>query len=126
MAPDGQNPDRDQLRTRFAGNIPDLVVQTQGAPPTDDQIIGKTWKVRRGTVRRVTAVADKRGVNYGDLVDWMLTHVLDEIDAGQLDLPIEAVSVSVSVLQGRQQRRHRPAESTPSDERTDRPAREKH
>lgn len=86
---------RAELRTHLGADLLDQMVQQE---IQDDRIVGKTWKVRHGTVRRVTELANQLGVNYGDLVDWMLNHMVEAVSSGTLEVPIG--TITVPVIQG--------------------------
>jgi hypothetical protein len=46
--------------------------------------IGRTYLLRRETAQRVKDLASARGVGDSSLVDLLLTHALDDVDAGRL------------------------------------------
>lgn len=108
MAPKHQPNDPDSAgRTeinvrRKGGLVKHVVTQTARQVPDDpDAFVDKTYKVRKRTVDRVKARAQAANVGIGELVDWALTKVLDDLEAGTLTLPVGTVQIEVPVLGGR-------------------------
>jgi hypothetical protein len=87
---------------RKGGLVKHVVAQTARQASDDpDAFVDKTYKVRKRTVDRVKARAQAANVGIGELVDWALTKVLDDLDAGTLTLPVGTVQIEVPVLGGR-------------------------
>jgi hypothetical protein len=47
----------------------------------------RTWRVGRALARRVNETAEAYGLYPSDLVRWALTVALDDLDAGEVDIP---------------------------------------
>jgi hypothetical protein len=94
---------RDRLSLGRRHDIVDeiLVRQAPTEQPAPDVFVKKTYKIRTETVERVRLAADVQGVGIGELVDWALANVLDQLEAGTLQVPVEQVQVSMSVVAGR-------------------------
>ncbi|HEY0739311.1 MAG TPA: hypothetical protein VGD69_30595 [Herpetosiphonaceae bacterium] len=97
------DPGRTDINVRRKGGlVQHVVTQTARQVPEDpDAFVDKTYKVRKRTVERVKAQAQAANVGIGELVDWALTKVLDDLDAGTLTLPVGTVQIEVPVLGGR-------------------------
>ncbi len=78
-----------------------LVRPAPAEQPAQDAFVKKTYKIRNETVERVRRAAEAQGVGIGELVDWALATVLDQVEAGTLRVPVEQVQVSMSVVAGR-------------------------
>ncbi|HEX6291283.1 MAG TPA: hypothetical protein VFZ66_19020 [Herpetosiphonaceae bacterium] len=94
---------RTEINVRRKGGLVKHVVTqaSRQAPEDPDTFVDKTYKVRKRTVDRVKERAQAANVGIGELVDWALTKVLDDLDAGTLTLPVGTVQIEVPVLGGR-------------------------
>jgi hypothetical protein len=60
-----------------------------------DAIATKSYKIRNGTAARIREIAANYDVGIGDLVDFAISAALDSIEAGELELPLRRVEVTV-------------------------------
>ncbi len=71
------------------------------APPAAedlDRFVNKTYKVRQATIERVKATAEEHNLGIGELVDWALNLVVDGIQDGTVQIPIEHIQIEFPVV----------------------------
>lgn len=57
----------------------------------DDPLISRTWQINTTLARTITLLADDYQVTHSSLIRLLLTHALDDIAAGRLEIVREPV-----------------------------------
>lgn len=87
---------REQLEASLGGSTPPTTWQDKfevgaGSPKKDTEYLRKTYLLEPETVQRIADLAEREDVPLSDLVRFLLSRVLDDVEAGTITIPVKVV-----------------------------------
>ncbi len=93
----GQAPSVRNPLVRQVAQVEEPQLEPQAAEDLE-RFVNKTYKVRQATIERVKVTAEAHNLGIGELVDWALNLVVDGIQDGTVQIPIEHIQIEFPVV----------------------------